>query len=101
MPSEITSMPASRFAATLRSSSANRYGGIRSRRSLGCIQVPFKLFGQLAPVYRHCPAAQVDVQVLPHVDLQLAAVEADGDLAVAPAQNMGDGRAAGPGAGGH
>ena len=38
MPSEITSMPAAFLAATLRSSSANMYGGIASRRLEGSVR---------------------------------------------------------------
>src|SRR3954453_13667785 len=95
MPSEMTSTPAAFLAAILRSSSANRYGGIRSRRSDGCMQLLDELSGQLAPEHRDRPAGQVDVQVLPHLDLELAAVEAHGHGRVAAAGDVGDGRAAG------
>ena len=49
-------------------------------------------------VDRHRPAGQVDVEVLPHLDLELAAVEPDRDRRVAAAQDVGDGRAARAGA---
>src|SRR5215207_6525708 len=38
MPSEITSIPAAFLSATLRSSSANMYGGIASRRCDGSVR---------------------------------------------------------------
>ena len=49
---------------------------------------------------RHRPARQVDVEVLPDLDLELAAVELDRDRRVAAAQDVGDGRAARAGAAG-
>src|SRR5947199_347564 len=39
MPRLITSIPAARLAAIFRSSSANRYGGIRWRRLVGCTEL--------------------------------------------------------------
>src|SRR3954465_13372272 len=101
MPSEMTSTPCSFFAAILRSSSANRYGGIRSRRSAGCMQLLDELVGELAPVHRDRPAGQVDVQVVGDLDLELAAVEADGHGRVASLPGVGDGGAACARARGH
>src|SRR4029077_14623922 len=46
MPRLITSTPAARLAAILRSSSANAYGGMRSRRLLGLIQLLRCLSGE-------------------------------------------------------
>src|SRR3954447_22792926 len=92
MPSEITSTPASFLAAILRSSSANRYGGIRARRSDGCMQLLDEVGSELAPVHRDGPAGQVDVQALLHLDLELAAVEPDRDRRLAAAQHVRDGR---------
>src|SRR3954447_26371384 len=101
IPSEITSTPCSLFRAILCSSSANRYGGIRSRRSAGCMQLLDELVGELAPVHGDGPAGQVDVQVVGDVDLKLAAVEADADGRVAPHQRVGEGGAACTGPRGH
>src|SRR4051794_12471034 len=101
IPSEITSTPCAFFKAILRSSSANRYGGIRSRRSAGCMQLLDELVGQLAPIHGDRPAGQVDVQVVGDVDLELAAVQADGDGRVAALERVGDGGAARAGARGH
>ncbi len=67
-------MPAARFSLTLRSSSANRYGGIFSRRLLGLLQLLDEVVGEPAAENRHRPAAQVDLQVLSHFHLELAAV---------------------------
>ena len=52
----------------------------------------------VARVHGHGPAGQVDVQVLGHVHLQLAAVQPDGHGAVDPAQHRGHGGAGGAGA---
>src|SRR5437588_12594939 len=79
MPSLITSMPAARLAEIFRSSSANRYGGICSRRLLDRIQLLQEIVGEGAAEHRHRPARQVDVQVRPHLGLQLPAVERDRD----------------------
>src|SRR3954452_19185836 len=91
IPSEITSTPCAFFKAILRSSSANRYGGIRSRRSAGCMQLLDELVGELAPVYGDGPAGQVDVQVLLHLDLELAAVQLHGHGRVAAREHVGHG----------
>src|SRR5579871_1406784 len=74
--SVITSTPAARFSAILRSSWANRYGGMRSRRSLCLIELLAEVVGERALVHGHGPAGQGHLQVLPHLDLELAAVEA-------------------------
>src|SRR5436309_495497 len=98
----MTSTPAAFFRRILRSSSANRYGGSRSSRS-ACelMQVPQEVVGQLSAVDGDGPSGQVHVEVLPHLDVELTAVEADGDRRVAAAQHVGDGGAAGAGAGRH
>src|SRR4051812_4357672 len=101
MPSEITSTPASFFSRTLRSSSANRYGGRRSRRLLGCMQLSHQFLADSSSVHGPGPAGQVHVQILPDGDLELTAVERDGHRALYPAQHRGDGGAGGPGAGRH
>src|SRR4051794_39903795 len=82
IPRLITSTPCSLFAAIFRSSSANRYGGIRSSRLLCLTQFLQELAGELAPVDGHGPAGQVDVQVLSDGDLEVAAVEVDRNGAV-------------------
>ena len=82
-PSVITSMPAARFAAILRSSWANRYGGMRSRRSLCLIELLAEVVGERAREHGHRPAGQGHVQILPDLDRQLAAVEAHDDLGAA------------------
>ena len=56
IPRLITSTPAARLAATLRSSSANRYGGIRSRRLLGRMQLLYEVVGQAAARTRALPS---------------------------------------------
>src|SRR3954451_22375120 len=101
MPSEMTSMPAARFSRTLRSSSANRYGGMRSRRLLGCMQLLQEFVGELPPVYRDGPTGQGHVQILVDLHLELPPVEAHRHRAVAAAQDVGDGGARGARAGGH
>src|SRR5215203_5523005 len=101
MPSEITSTPAAFFSETLRSSSANRYGGRRSSRLLARMQLRHQLVTHLSSVDRPGPACQVDVQVLAHVHLELAAVERDGHGAVDAAQHGGDRGAGRAGARGH
>ena len=85
MPRLITSTPAAFLSAILRSSSANRYGGRRSSRAArlhASLRASRKLAAELARVHGHRPAGQVHVQVLAHLDLELAAVEVDGDRAV-------------------
>ena len=47
MPRLITSTPAARFAAILRSSWANAYGGMRSRRLLGLMQLLFEVLAEV------------------------------------------------------
>src|SRR5450755_211669 len=98
IPRLITSTPAARLAATLRSSSANRYGGMRSRRLLDRMQLLYEFVGERSAIHRNRPAAQIDLQFLPHLDLQLAAVECDRDRRVAPLQDVCDSgaRRAGP-----
>src|SRR5437588_5864456 len=75
IPRLITSMPAARLAAILRSSSANRYGGMRSRRLLDRTQLLHEIVGERSAEHRHGPARQVDAEVLPYLDFELAAVE--------------------------
>src|ERR1700741_758890 len=77
MPRLITSMPASRFSAILRSSWAKAYGGIFSRRLLGFMQLLFELVADRAREHRARPACQIDAEVRPHLDQQLTAVQAD------------------------
>src|SRR3954449_5492954 len=102
MPSEMTSTPAAFFSEILRSSSANRYGGIRSSLLLARIRdLLDELVGELAPEHRDGPAGQVDVQVVLDLDLERAAVEPHGHGAVAPAQDVGDGGAGRAGPRGH
>src|ERR1035437_8079099 len=99
MPKLITSTPAARFSAILRSSCAKAYGGMRSKRFLGLIKLLCELVAEapLAPGPR--PACQVDVQVLPHLYLQLAAVEHDGHTSVLAGEpgfeHVGDRRSGG------
>src|SRR5580700_6411616 len=100
MPRLITSIPASRLEAILRSSSANRYGGISSRRLLGFMQLLDEFVGQDAAVHGHGPAGQVDVQILPHFDLELAPVEDHGDRRMAATEHVRDRGASRPGAAG-
>src|SRR5581483_8542874 len=101
MPRLITSTPAARLSAILRSSWANAYGGIFSRRLLGFMQLLFELFAERAGEHRPRPACQVDLQVGPDLDLQLAAVQDDGDRRRARARRkaleVGDGGTGGAG----
>src|SRR3954447_4932438 len=94
MPSEITSMPCAFLSAILRSSWANRYGGMRSRRLLGLIQLLPELVAERGRVDALRPAGKGHVQVLAHLDLEIAPVEVDGHGALAALQHVGDGRAA-------
>src|SRR5579875_3872269 len=98
IPSEMTSMPAACLSAILRSSSANRYGGICCRRLLGCMKLLDELVGQAPGEHRDRPAAQGHVQVLLDRDEQLPAVEHDGHRRVAAPEDMRDRGAARPGA---
>src|SRR6202012_3508396 len=91
IPRLITSMPAARLAAILRSSSANRYGGIFSRRLLGRMQLLDEIVRQGSGVDRHRPAAEGNVEILPHLDRQLAAVEHDRDGRIAAGEHVRDG----------
>src|SRR3954452_24336678 len=87
MPRLITSIPCAFFSAILRSSCANRYGGMRSRRLLDLIQLLDELIGKAGGVDGPRPACQVNVQVLAHLDLEIAAVEVNGHRALAAAQH--------------
>src|SRR5258708_14920153 len=98
MPRLITSTPAARLAATLRSSSANRYGGMRSRRSLCLIQLLAEFVTELATVDGHRPARQRDAQLLVDLHLQLAAVEQDPHVGGAAREAVRDRGAARAGA---
>src|SRR5438105_275776 len=75
MPRLITSTPAVRCSATLRSSCANAYGGMSSRRLLGFMQLPCELVAEPPAEDGSRPARELDVQILLHLDLELAAVE--------------------------
>src|SRR5438874_4763147 len=102
MPRLITSAPAARLAAILRSSSANAYGGTRCRRSLGFIatapapragpasadegwsscrgrQFLHEHIAELAPVDGLGPPGQRHLEFLVHLDLQLSPIEHDRD----------------------
>src|SRR5450755_3495103 len=97
IPRLITSIPAARLAATLRSSSANRYGGIRSRRLLGFMQLLDQVVGELAPEHRDRPTAQVHVEVLPNLYLELSPLEHDRNGRVPAPKHVGDRGAGGAG----
>src|SRR5438105_14906867 len=90
MPRLITSLPAARLASVLRASSANRYGGIRSRRRLGrsCLEVDVsgeptqllhEVWGEFAGEDGHGPARQAGFEIVCDLDLEFAAVQNDGD----------------------
>src|SRR4051812_14238381 len=98
IPSEITSMPCAFLSAILRSSCANRYGGMRSRRLLGLIQLLDEFVAERGRVDALRPAGECHVQVLPHLDLELAAVELHGHGARAAAEYVRDCGPAGAGA---
>src|SRR3954468_25049706 len=98
MPKLITSIPCACFSEILRSSSAKRYGGRRSSRSLVFTKCLQEFVGERPGVHRDRPSDQVDVQVLPHLDFQLAAVELNRHRAVYPAYDGGDCGANGAGA---
>src|SRR3954468_5623320 len=91
MPRLITSIPCTFFSAILRSSWANRYGGMRSRRLLDLIQLLDEFVGQVRGVNRPRPACQVHVKVLPHFHLEVTAVEVHRHRALAAAQHERDG----------
>src|SRR5215218_1811853 len=116
MPRLITSTPAARLSATRRSSSANMYGGIASRRldgsanpigaeiysywRVGSVQLGQgrgQLGRELARADRLGPAAEPHVELLGDLDLELAAVEHDHQRAGRPAQDGRHGGAAGAG----
>src|SRR5215217_5351857 len=101
IPRLITSTPAARFSLIFRSSSANRYGGRRSSRLLGCIQLLEEFLAQRPRVHGTRPAGQVHMEVLAHVDHELAPVEHHGHRAVHTTQGGRHGRARGAGAGRH
>src|SRR5687767_5287950 len=102
MPSEITSIPAAFFSATLRSSSANMYGGIASRRLEGSVRPmrrvrlssassearerPDQLIRQLAAVNGLGRSGERDVEALGDLDDELAAGELHRDGAGGPGQ---------------
>src|SRR5260370_41980422 len=94
----MASTPAARLAATLRSSSANRYGGMRSRRSLCLIQLLAEFVTELATVDGHRPACQRDAQLVVDLYLQLTAVEQDAHIGRAAAEAVSDRGAARAGA---
>ena len=102
IPSEITSTPAAFFSAILRSSCANRYGGIRSRRSTRSACSSFrKSSDERAREHGDRPAGQVHVQVLAHLDVSSPPSSAHGrPRDVAAAQHVRDGGAGRAGAGG-
>src|SRR4051812_30552743 len=82
MPRLITSMPCALFSEIFRSSSANRYGGRRSSRSLVFTKFLQEFIGERPAVHGDRPSGQGHVHVLPHLDLEFAAIELDGDGAV-------------------
>src|SRR3954466_4127033 len=90
MPRLITSMPCAFFSAILRSSWANRYGGMRSRRLLDLIQLLHEFIAHLSGVDGARPAGQVHVQVLADLHLEVAAVEVHRHRALAAAQHERD-----------
>src|SRR5579859_7643323 len=98
MPRLITSIPAARLACTLRSSSANRYGWICSSRLLDRTKILHELRGHPAREHRQRPAGEPDVQILPHLDLELTTVQHHGDGRIAAPEDVGDRGAGGAGA---
>src|SRR5579871_4742873 len=95
MPSVITSTPAARFSAIRRSSWANRYGGMRSRRSLCLIELLAEFSGERPREDGQRPAGQGHVQMVPDRDLELTAVEADQHPRGSAGEVVSDGGAAG------
>src|SRR6478609_3330193 len=75
MPRLITSTPAARLSAILRSSWAKAYGGMRSRRLLGFMQLLLELVAEASGEHRPRPACQVDIEGIGHLHLELTAVE--------------------------
>src|SRR5436190_22792797 len=101
MPRLMTSTPVARLAWILRSSSANRYGGIRSSRLEGRIrwarsvsaeptQLLHELLCELSAEDGHRPARQRDAEAFAHRDLELAAVERNGHGRTAAVQHEAD-----------
>src|SRR5215204_1899881 len=88
MPRLITSTPAAFFSLIFRSSSANRYGGRRSSRLLGCIQLLQELLAQRAGVDGPRQAGHVHVHVLPHAALEYARADL-GTAGAAPEGHVG------------
>src|SRR3984957_15411935 len=86
IPRLMTSTPAACLAAILRSSSANRYGGMRPRRSLGLMPLLDEVLAELSREHGTCPACQVYVQILSHLYAQLSPVEQYRDLLWSTAQ---------------
>src|ERR1700761_6764052 len=89
MPRLMTSTPAWRFSAILRSSWANAYGGIFSRRLLGFMQLLFELVADRAGEHRARPACQVHLQVGAHLGLEPSPVEHHGHGRRARARGRG------------
>src|SRR5690348_17265333 len=100
MPRLITSTPAARLAWILRSSSANRYGGMRSSRLEGRIrwarsisgeptQLLHELLSELSAEDGHSPPRQRNAEAIAYHDLELAAVECNGHLRTSAAQHEG------------
>src|SRR3954453_8492135 len=94
MPRLITSMPCAFFSAILRSSWANRYGGMRSRRLLGLIQLLGELVGERRGVHAPCPAGQDPRLAPPPPTLGVPPVEVDGHRALTALEDVGHRRAA-------
>src|SRR5262245_33723864 len=106
-------MPASRLSSIRRSSSANMYGGIASRRrdgaarprffagaamglgSLELLQRPLELGGELSGVEGLGPAGEPKREVLADLDTEVAPLELGDEGARCARQVRGDRRAAG------
>src|SRR3954452_24305907 len=87
-------MPCAFFSAILRSSWANRYGGMRSSRLLGLIQLLDELVAEGRGVHAPRPAGQGHVQVLADLHLEVAPVEVDPHRALATPEDVRHGGAA-------
>src|SRR4051794_12338400 len=92
-------MPCAFFSAILRSSWANRYGGMRSPRLLGLIQLLDEIVAERRGVHAPCPAGQRPVQGLPDPPPPVAAVEVhrNGTLPALEDESHGGARRAGAG----
>src|SRR4051812_50172900 len=90
MPRLITSMPCAFFSAILRSSWANRYGGMRSKRLLDLIQLLHELVGQVAGGDPARPAGGGHVQGLADLPPPVAPVEGHGHRGLPPPPDGGD-----------